>query len=123
MRRFWYTWRIRLGRLNYDEPEYWRLSEWVAAGDCVIDVEGHELSVLRGMVGLLKRDAPILVVEDNGPESKDFLWGLGYSWHQIQGSPNLIFTPASGTRVPLEATPGEAVATGPVSEAATSPGC
>jgi FkbM family methyltransferase len=56
-----------------------------------IDAEGHEMPVLRGMRGLLERDRPILIVEDNTPEVLDFLRGLGYSHGKIEGSSNCIF--------------------------------
>ena len=48
-----------------------------------IDVEGHELAVLRGARALLERDHPVLVVEldvrhDNVAPVIEFLSGLGY---------------------------------------------
>jgi FkbM family methyltransferase len=56
-----------------------------------IDTEGHELLVLKGMAGILKRDHPLLIVEDNVPEIIPFLGGLGYSTFKITGSSNRIF--------------------------------
>jgi FkbM family methyltransferase len=56
-----------------------------------IDVEGHELSVLKGMVKMLKRDHPILIVEDNSPKVVSYLKGFGYSSEKVEGSPNRIF--------------------------------
>jgi FkbM family methyltransferase len=56
-----------------------------------IDTEGHELAVLRGMKGLLSRDRPILVVEDNDPEVSGYLAGFGYASEKLAGSSNRIF--------------------------------
>jgi FkbM family methyltransferase len=56
-----------------------------------IDAEGHEVSVLRGMVELLRRDHPDLIVEDNSPEIEPYLTGLGYTAERLAGSSNAIF--------------------------------
>jgi len=56
-----------------------------------IDTEGNELLVLRGMVELLRRDHPLLIVEDNVAEAVTFLDELGYSTIKIKGSSNRIF--------------------------------
>ena len=56
-----------------------------------IDAEGSELQVLRGMVRLLKRDHPTLIVEDNVSEVTPFLTNLGYWSGKIKGSSNRIF--------------------------------
>lgn len=56
-----------------------------------IDTEGHELAVLRGMRELLRRDQPVLLVEDNDAEVPCYLAGLGYSSQKISGSSNRIF--------------------------------
>jgi len=56
-----------------------------------IDTEGHELSVLRGMKGLLARDRPTLIVEDNDPEVSAYLAGFRYSSEKVAGSSNRIF--------------------------------
>lgn len=61
-----------------------------------IDTEGHELAVLRGMKGLLNRDRPILVVEDNDPKVSPYLAGFGYSSEKVAGSSNMIFHPDEG---------------------------
>jgi FkbM family methyltransferase len=61
-----------------------------------IDAEGHELSVLKGMVGLLRRDHPVLVVEDNSRDVSTFLRNFGYQSKKLKGSSNRIFTPALG---------------------------
>lgn len=56
-----------------------------------IDAEGHELSVLKGMESILERDHPILIIEDNIDEVKDFLTQKKYLTQKLKGSPNLIF--------------------------------
>ena len=43
------------------------------------------------MRGLLERDHPILIVEDNTPEVLEYLWSLRYSHEKIEGSSNCIF--------------------------------
>lgn len=55
-----------------------------------IDVEGHELPVLRGMRGLLERDQPALIVETGSKETIDFLNGMGYITLRLPGSSNLL---------------------------------
>lgn len=61
-----------------------------------IDAEGHELAVLKGMVDLLRRDKPVLVIEDNSPEIKTFIEELQYSSRVLPSSSNRIFEPATG---------------------------
>jgi FkbM family methyltransferase len=56
-----------------------------------IDAEGHDLNVLKGMVELLRRNQPTLIVEDNSPGVADFLTELGYSREKLPGSCNCIF--------------------------------
>jgi|GEM_PF-2784515 len=56
-----------------------------------IDVEGNELSVLKGMISILERDKPVLIVEDNSREVGKFLEEFGYTSRIIDGSPNIIF--------------------------------
>jgi len=56
-----------------------------------IDVEGHELSVLKGMADLLARDHPILVLEGRSPDVADLLASLGYSYEEQASSPNRVF--------------------------------
>lgn len=58
-----------------------------------IDVEGHEISVLRGMESLLKRDFPILIVEGDSGEVNNYLASLAYVGKRIQGLVNQIFEP------------------------------
>lgn len=58
-----------------------------------IDAEGHDLHVLEGMRELLRRDRPILFIEDNSEREKirALLAGLGYSMRRLPGSANTIF--------------------------------
>ena len=60
-----------------------------------IDVEGHELAVLRGATAVLARDQPLVVMESwYGPEDTEamlaplrLLAGCGYRWHQLHWRP------------------------------------
>ncbi len=63
-----------------------------------IDAEGHEVSVLKGMRGILERDHPLLIVEDNSPEIVTFLDALAYQSERLSGSSNRIFRPRTGHR-------------------------
>lgn len=56
-----------------------------------IDAEGHEVGVLRGMEDILRRDHPILIVEDNSAEITEFLESFGYRSERLAGSSNRIF--------------------------------
>jgi FkbM family methyltransferase len=57
-----------------------------------IDVEGHELSTLKGMENLLKRDHPVLIVEGQAQPVSEFLRSFGYRFSETPGSPNRVFT-------------------------------
>jgi len=57
-----------------------------------IDVEGHELPVLRGMQHLLERDHPVLIVETSSDQVVELLEGLGYASERLPGSSNLLST-------------------------------
>jgi len=56
-----------------------------------IDVEGHELSVLKGMSQLLSRDKPILIIEVSSKEVHSLLFKMGYSRETLPASPNHIY--------------------------------
>ena len=56
-----------------------------------IDVEGHELAVVRGMAQLLRRDHPALIIETSSDEVIGLVTGLGYDAEQLAGSPNRLF--------------------------------
>jgi FkbM family methyltransferase len=58
-----------------------------------IDVEGHELAVLRGMRGLIERDHPVLIVETASAETTDLLHAAGYATERLPGSSNLLCAP------------------------------
>jgi len=58
-----------------------------------IDVEGHEFAVLKGMSNIIRRDYPVLIVETRSEDVIDHLEGMGYSWHRLERSPNILFTP------------------------------
>lgn len=59
-----------------------------------IDAEGHEEQVLRGMLRLVERDRPTLIVEGADPAVAALLDGAGYMSTRLPGSPNTIFEPA-----------------------------
>jgi FkbM family methyltransferase len=55
-----------------------------------IDVEGHELEVLRGMRQLIHRRHPLLIVETHSQAVVEHLKELGYAVRRLEGSPNVI---------------------------------
>ena len=55
-----------------------------------IDVEGHELPVLKGMRGLLERNHPVLIVETGAQDTVHFLNSLGYVTERLPGSSNVL---------------------------------
>jgi len=60
-----------------------------------IDAEGHDEQVITGMMTTIKRDKPVLIVEDPTESTRSALTALGYSHHRLPGSPNTIFTDPS----------------------------
>lgn len=62
-----------------------------------IDAEGHELSVLKGMQQLIKRDKPVVLAEDNSREIEVFMKKFNYDSRVLHSSSNRIFEPRSGT--------------------------
>lgn len=46
-----------------------------------IDVEGHELNVLKGAVDTLKRNNPVICIEQNDATEK---WGKGYKFEALE---------------------------------------
>lgn len=58
-----------------------------------IDAEGHDAEVVQGMLGLIKRDRPTLIIE-SGDEVHDTLMSLDYTWEKFTGSPNIIYRAA-----------------------------
>jgi FkbM family methyltransferase len=60
-----------------------------------IDVEGHEIYVLKGMQNLIKRDFPILIVEGDSSEVNSYLASLGYVSKRLFSSVNQVFEPKS----------------------------
>jgi FkbM family methyltransferase len=59
-----------------------------------IDVEGHELQVLKGMEELLERYRPVIIFESR-PDAAEFLARRGYalSADRNRRSPNVVATP------------------------------
>ena len=61
-----------------------------------IDVERHEVSVIRGMWKLIERDRPTLIIEGHEGIYPEFLQAYGYRMLQkAAGSPNFVFLPPS----------------------------
>lgn len=56
-----------------------------------VDAEGQDISVLRGMGDLIRRDFPILIVEDDSNEIVEHLDALGYEAKKLSGSCNTIY--------------------------------
>ena len=56
-----------------------------------IDAEGHELQVIRGMFGLLRRGVKRLIIEGADPQVEFELTSLGYIHRSLPNSPNRIF--------------------------------
>jgi FkbM family methyltransferase len=64
-----------------------------------LDVEGHEINALRGMLKLLERDHPVLIVEGACQQVKFFLTELGYRFDQQADSVNRVFLPLTKARI------------------------
>lgn len=56
-----------------------------------VDVEGHELPALKGMAHTLEQHSPALIVEEFTDAVTGFLATFGYTWEELEGSPNHIF--------------------------------
>ena len=57
-----------------------------------LDVEGHELSALKGMKELIKRDKPVLIVEGHIDAVANYLTTFGYSFETDEGSANRVYS-------------------------------
>jgi hypothetical protein len=62
-----------------------------------IDVEGHEYGVVTGLLSLIERAKPVLIIEglDKGVET--LFERLGYRIHQFEGAPNRMFVHAGSS--------------------------
>lgn len=69
-----------------------------------VDVEGHELRVLRGMAAVLARDHPVLIVEGRSADVLGYLSQFGYRYTDAARSPNRVFA----LPVPADAMPDSA---------------
>lgn len=58
-----------------------------------IDAEGHESFVLSGMLSLLEKHHPILIIETGSKEIIAKLSTFGYMSERLQASPNILFKP------------------------------
>jgi FkbM family methyltransferase len=61
-----------------------------------IDVEGHEDAAVDGMMRLLTRHRPRLIVEGSSSHIESRLRPLGYRVSRQPGSPNTLYTPEGG---------------------------
>ena len=61
-----------------------------------LDVEGHELQVLRGSRQTIRDFEPVVIVEGQNPHVDRFFHELGYGHAQLDGSPNRVFSPGVG---------------------------
>ena len=57
-----------------------------------IDVEGHELAVLKGALQTIVQYRPLLLVEVSNPAAADYLFSLGYRARRISAN-NVLFQP------------------------------
>ena len=57
-----------------------------------IDVEGNEFSVVQGMLKIIKKDYPVLIIENNDNALHTFIENLGYKIEFIAtGSRNKVY--------------------------------
>jgi FkbM family methyltransferase len=63
-----------------------------------IDVEGHEMAVLRGMRQLLTRDRPVLILETASHEAVELLNAWDYMTERLPGSSNLLCKPQASMK-------------------------
>ncbi len=56
-----------------------------------IDVEGHQLAVLKGMIEVLEKNHPVIIMERGCLQSRRFLENIDYRCHCLPSSPNLVF--------------------------------
>lgn len=62
-----------------------------------IDVEGHEHEAVTGLLPLIEKAKPVLIVEGFDESVERLLERLGYRTHQFVGSPNRVFVHASSS--------------------------
>jgi FkbM family methyltransferase len=57
-----------------------------------LDIEGHELAAIRGMISTLERWMPTLIIEDPSVELNDLLVSMGYRAEEpMASSPNSVY--------------------------------
>ena len=56
-----------------------------------IDVEGHEYHAVSGMLEIIDRDRPVLIIENAIGKVSEILEQRGYRYTHIPGSPNQVF--------------------------------
>lgn len=58
-----------------------------------IDAEGHEASVISGMIKTIEKFHPVLIVETGSKELIDSLISMEYIAKKLENSPNVLFLP------------------------------
>jgi len=58
-----------------------------------VDVEGHELSALRGMKAIIECNRPTIIVEGADQDVEGFLGERGYRFEAATDSPNRVYYP------------------------------
>ncbi|MDH3691509.1 MAG: FkbM family methyltransferase [Gammaproteobacteria bacterium] len=56
-----------------------------------IDAEGHDFVVLNGMKALLERDRPVVIIEEDSENIKNFMSRLGYQFSRLPASHNALY--------------------------------
>ena len=59
-----------------------------------IDIEGHEVEAIQGMIGIIEKNQPNLIIEasiDNIFKIKKLLKHINYKVEKINKGPNFIF--------------------------------
>jgi FkbM family methyltransferase len=60
-----------------------------------IDAEGHELSVINGLLKTIETHRPTLIIEGTDPQIRGLLEKYGYTFEEESGSPNRVYTSSS----------------------------
>lgn len=66
----------------------WRLDHRISL--VKIDAEGHEASVIAGLIDMISRDLPALIIEAFTDSIQSKLGPLGYQPERLTGSPNAL---------------------------------
>ena len=61
-----------------------------------VDVEGHELPVLRGMLATIERDHPAMIIETASLDVIALIESMGYETERLSKSSNVVCHPGKG---------------------------